>query len=518
MSLYTFSLNSALSHLIITTPTDVYALPYLGLSFGTPQGPAGDEQVTFQSSGTDIVSVRIMQSNLTGATWQLRIADLIANYLYMPIGSSTGSVTSINVSGGASGLTYTGGPITTAGTITLTSGPLIETYGGTHQTTFAKGDLLYASAANTLSKLPAAADGTVLTLASGVPSWATGGGGTGTVTSVDVSGGSSGLVYTGGPVTASGTITLASGQLAVGYGGTNSTTALNNNRVMVSNAGAIKEAAALTNGQLLIGSTGAAPVAASLTAGTGVTLTPGAGSLTIAAPGATGGTVTSVDVSGGTTGLTATGGPVTASGTITLGGTLVVANGGTGATSFSGNRVALTNAGGTALTTAAAMTDGQLLIGSTGAAPAVASLTAGTGITLTPGAGTLTIASTGGGGGVRSLLFLVARSSEHAFSLFIVFAAGACACYVVRTGHRWIICVHRYVHQHFRDQCHGHARKDVQRRHIRLQRRLAPKRSLPAVRGPRHRHGRKHRHPVGVHREFDRRHHADVPRRVHRCH
>jgi len=48
------------------------------------------------------------------------------------------------------------------------------------------------------------------------------------------------------------------------------------------------------------------------------------------------GTVTSVDVSGGTTGLTYSGGPITASGTITMAGTLAVANGGTGATTVSG--------------------------------------------------------------------------------------------------------------------------------------------------------------------------------------
>ena len=48
------------------------------------------------------------------------------------------------------------------------------------------------------------------------------------------------------------------------------------------------------------------------------------------------GTVTSVDGSGGTTGLTVTGGPITSSGTLTLGGTLIVANGGTGATSLTG--------------------------------------------------------------------------------------------------------------------------------------------------------------------------------------
>ena len=45
------------------------------------------------------------------------------------------------------------------------------------------------------------------------------------------------------------------------------------------------------------------------------------------------GTVTSVDVSGVTTGLTASGGPITGAGTITLAGTLAVANGGTGQTS-----------------------------------------------------------------------------------------------------------------------------------------------------------------------------------------
>lgn len=48
------------------------------------------------------------------------------------------------------------------------------------------------------------------------------------------------------------------------------------------------------------------------------------------------GTVTSVSGSGGTTGLTLTGGPITGSGTLTLGGTLAVANGGTGVTTSTG--------------------------------------------------------------------------------------------------------------------------------------------------------------------------------------
>jgi hypothetical protein len=56
--------------------------------------------------------------------------------------------------------------------------------------------------------------------------------------------------------------------------------------------------------------------------------TDGTGALSWAAGDGTG-TVTSVAVSGGTTGLTVSGSPVTTSGTITLAGTLAIANGGT---------------------------------------------------------------------------------------------------------------------------------------------------------------------------------------------
>ena len=70
--------------------------------------------------------------------------------------------------------------------------------------------------------------------------------------------------------------------IPIANGGTNSSSTLNNNRIMVSNANAIKEAAALTNGQLLIGATSAAPVAATLTAGNGITITNAAGGITIA--------------------------------------------------------------------------------------------------------------------------------------------------------------------------------------------------------------------------------------------
>lgn len=74
-----------------------------------------------------------------------------------------------------------------------------------------------------------------------------------------------------------------SGILPIANGGTNSGTALINNRIMVSQSGAIVVGPALTNGQLLIGSTGAMPVAANLTQGTnqGVVIADGAGSIAL---------------------------------------------------------------------------------------------------------------------------------------------------------------------------------------------------------------------------------------------
>jgi hypothetical protein len=86
-------------------------------------------------------------------------------------------------------------------------------------------------------------------------------------------------------------------------------------------------------GILPVANGGTATATPSLVQGTGVTITGTWPNQTIAATGS-GGTVTSVDVSGGTTGLTTSGGPISTSGTITLAGTLAVANGGTGITSL----------------------------------------------------------------------------------------------------------------------------------------------------------------------------------------
>jgi hypothetical protein len=97
----------------------------------------------------------------------------------------------------------------------ITSGSLSATLGGTAQTSYATGDILYASATNTLSKLTAGTNGYVLTLAAGVPTWAAS---TGGVTSF--SAGTTGLTPSSATT---GAITLA-GTLAVANGGTGVTT------------------------------------------------------------------------------------------------------------------------------------------------------------------------------------------------------------------------------------------------------------------------------------------------------
>lgn len=75
----------------------------------------------------------------------------------------------------------------------------------------------------------------------------------------------------------------------------------------------------------------------------------------------------------------------------TLGGIpLTVANGGTGATSLTANGVLLGN-GTSAITPITAGTNGQLLIGATGAAPSFSTLTLSGGLTQTPGANSLTL-------------------------------------------------------------------------------------------------------------------------------
>jgi len=85
------------------------------------------------------------------------------------------SITSTDVDGDIN-ITPNGTGDVVIPTLVLTTA-LDETYGGTGQTTYTAGDILYASASNTLSKLAVGSNGEVLTLAAGVPSWAAAAGG-----------------------------------------------------------------------------------------------------------------------------------------------------------------------------------------------------------------------------------------------------------------------------------------------------------------------------------------------------
>jgi hypothetical protein len=215
----------------------------------------------------------------------------------------------------------------------VSTGTLAYDQGGTGQTTYAAGDIVYASAIDTLSKLTVGTTGQVLKVAAGVPSWATDTT-TGTVTSVGMT---APAVFTvsGSPVTTTGTLALTYSGTALPEvnGGTAQTTYTTGDLLYASGSNTLAKLAVGTTGQVLKVTAGA-PAWGSDSAGTG--------------------TVTSIDVSGGTTGLTTSGGPITTSGTITLAGTLDAANGGTGVANNAASTLTISGAYATTLTVTAA--------------------------------------------------------------------------------------------------------------------------------------------------------------------
>lgn len=151
------------------------------------------------------------------------------------------------------------------------SGILPLANGGTNAAlTAAAGAVVYSSASALGLSAVGTAGQALLSGGTGAPTWFT----------------SSGVVKATAGVLSTSNVNLTSevsGILPIANGGTNSSAALNGNRIIVSSASAIVEAAALTNGQLLIGSTGAAPVAAAIAQGAnnGVVVANAAGSITL---------------------------------------------------------------------------------------------------------------------------------------------------------------------------------------------------------------------------------------------
>lgn len=129
-------------------------------------------------------SIQIAESQVTNLISDLAGKQPVGNYITALTGDVTASgpgsvAASLTATTNATLVTLSALSLPTSqlsGTISLTtqvSGVLPEVNGGTHQSSYTTGDTLYASAANTLSKLPIGTTGQVLAVSGGLPSWQT---------------------------------------------------------------------------------------------------------------------------------------------------------------------------------------------------------------------------------------------------------------------------------------------------------------------------------------------------------
>ena len=154
------------------------------------------------------------------------------------------------------------------------------------------------------------------------------------------------------------------------------------------NTSAITALGVASNGQIPIGATGSDPVLATLTPGTGISITNGADSITIATTASSGGISSLIADTGSTAG------------------SIIDIAGGNNITTAAAGTVLTVNVSGTAqhalllgnatgsINSLGVAQNGKIPIGSTGSDPILANITAGTGISVTNGPGSITITST----------------------------------------------------------------------------------------------------------------------------
>lgn len=277
-------------------------------------GTAGDIDLTVAGNGVTTIDLATVTYGTAGSLQAITL-DTKGRVVQTHAVTITGTSNRVTVTNGDASAgqptidieaTYVGQTsITTVGTITTgtwngsTIGP---TFGGIGLNSYAAGDLIYGSATNVLARRAIGSTGQILTVVGGVPTWANPAT-AGTVTSVDVSGGTTGLTTSGGPITSSGVITL-SGTLNIANGGTGQTTA---------NAAFNALSPMTTNGDIIYRSGG---VAIRLPIGSNGQVLGITGGLPVWQAASGTGTVTSVGVGQG---LVATpSGPITSTGTISV--------------------------------------------------------------------------------------------------------------------------------------------------------------------------------------------------------
>lgn len=155
----------------------IYSTSASGLTAGTLPIAAGGTGQTSASAAFNALSPVTSTGDLiigNGANSSTRLGIGTNGYVLTSDGTTAtwsappaAGVTSFQTSlNGLTPSTSTTGAVTLAGTLGASSG-------GTGQTTYTTGDVLYASGASALSKLGIGSSGQVLTVAGGVPSWAT---------------------------------------------------------------------------------------------------------------------------------------------------------------------------------------------------------------------------------------------------------------------------------------------------------------------------------------------------------
>lgn len=357
---------------------------------------------------------------------------------------TTDSGTAVPTAGGV--LTVAGGTgISTSGatnTVTITlDTPVSVSDGGTGVSTLTDGGVMLGSGTSAVTSLGQATDGQlVIGDTSADPVLATLTAGTGmTITNAAgsitlASTGSTALSFptdSGTATPAANILTISGGTgistsgsgstvtitldtpVSVANGGSGATTLTDGGVLVGSGTSAITALSVGTNGQLLVGSTSADPVFATVSSSDStIEFTTGAGTLSIQGAAATdsqAGVIelaTDAETNTGTAtdraltpaNITAwTGGTALVTvGTIATGTwegtTIAVDQGGTGATSLTDGGILLGSGTG-AITPLGQATNGQLPIGSTSADAVLATITAGDNITVTNGAGTISLAS-----------------------------------------------------------------------------------------------------------------------------